>query len=119
MGIEKLNFQVIRRTIATEAQSLGSVKDIQWRLRHSRADTTAKRVHAGVAESVQQMVSTEFVLLTSERAQKWLTEHLLPNAANHLLAVALSCGFNWWAQQDSNLRLPPREGVPRVAGRTF
>ncbi len=29
LGIPKLNFQVIRRTIATRAQSLGSVKDIQ------------------------------------------------------------------------------------------
>jgi hypothetical protein len=28
LGIPKLNFQVIRRTIATRAQSLGSVKDI-------------------------------------------------------------------------------------------
>jgi integrase len=41
LGIQKLNFQVIRRTIATRAQSLGSVKDIQSHLRHSRADTTA------------------------------------------------------------------------------
>jgi len=36
LGIPKLNFQVIRRTIATRAQPLGSVKDIQSHLRHSR-----------------------------------------------------------------------------------
>ena len=41
LGIPKLNFQVIRRTIATRAQSLGSVKDIQSHLRHSRADTNS------------------------------------------------------------------------------
>ena len=41
LGIPKLNFQVIRRTIATRAQSLGSVKDIQSHVRHSGADTTA------------------------------------------------------------------------------
>ena len=36
LDIPKLNFQVIRRTIATRAQNLGSVKDIQSHLRHSR-----------------------------------------------------------------------------------
>ena len=41
LGIPKLNFQVMRRTMATHAQSMGSVKDIQAHLRHSRADTTA------------------------------------------------------------------------------
>jgi len=38
-GIPKLNFQVIRRTIATRAQSLGSVKDIQSRTCGTRALT--------------------------------------------------------------------------------
>lgn len=40
LGIPKLNFEVLRRTMATRAQNLGSVKDIQSHLRHSRADTT-------------------------------------------------------------------------------
>lgn len=39
--IPKLNFQVIRRTIATRARNLGSVKDIHSHLCQSRADTTA------------------------------------------------------------------------------
>lgn len=29
LGIPKLNFQILRRTMATQAQKLGSVKDIQ------------------------------------------------------------------------------------------
>ncbi len=41
LEIPKLNFQILRRTIATRAQKLGSVKDIQSHLRHSRVDTTA------------------------------------------------------------------------------
>ncbi len=41
LGLPKLNFQVLRRTIATRAQKLGSVRDVQSHLRHSRADTTA------------------------------------------------------------------------------
>ena len=65
VGIEKLNFQVIRRTIATRAQGLGSVKDIQSHLRHSRADTTANEYMQELPESVQQMVGTVYAMLTS------------------------------------------------------
>ena len=65
LDIPKLNFQVIRRTIATRAQSLGSVKDIQSHLRHSRADTTANEYMQELPESVQQMVGTVYELLTS------------------------------------------------------
>jgi integrase len=64
LGIQKLNFQVIRRTIATRAQSLGSVKDIQSHLRHSRADTTANEYMQELPESVQQMVGTVYAILT-------------------------------------------------------
>jgi hypothetical protein len=66
LGVPKLNFQVMRRTMAMQAQKMGSVKDIHAHLRHLRPDTTAKEVHAGAKD--------------------------------------------WWAQQDSNLRLPPCEG---------
>jgi integrase len=64
LGIPKLNFQVIRRTIATRAQSLGSVKDIQSHLRHSRADTTANEYMQELPESVPQMVGTVYAMLT-------------------------------------------------------
>ena len=66
LSIQKLNFQVIRRTIATRAQSLGSVKDIQSHLRHSRADTTANGYMQEPPESVQQMVGTVLAMLTAE-----------------------------------------------------
>ncbi|WP_052201061.1 hypothetical protein [Terriglobus sp. TAA 43] len=65
VGIEKLNFQVIRRTIATRARHLGSVKDIQSHLRHSRADATANEYMQEPPESVQQMVGTVYAMLTS------------------------------------------------------
>ena len=71
LSIPKLNFQVIRRTIATRAQSLGSVKDIQSHLRHSRADTTANEYMQELPESVQQMVGTVLAMLTAdERPQR-------------------------------------------------
>jgi hypothetical protein len=38
LGLSKLNFQVLRRTMATLAQGKGSVKDIQAHLRHSKAE---------------------------------------------------------------------------------
>jgi len=39
--LKKLNFQVLRRTIATLAQTNGSVRDVQGILAHTKADTTA------------------------------------------------------------------------------
>jgi integrase len=38
LGLSKLNFQVLRRTMATLAQGKGSVKDIQAHLQHSKAE---------------------------------------------------------------------------------
>jgi integrase len=40
LGLSKLNFQVLRRTMATLPQTKGSVKDVQSILGHSKADTT-------------------------------------------------------------------------------
>ena len=70
LGIPKLNFQIIRRTIATRAQNLGSVKDIQSHLRHSRADTTANEYMQELPESVQQMVGTVYQMLTTATIQQ-------------------------------------------------
>ena len=61
----KLNFQVLRRTIATRAQKLGSVKDVQSHLRHSRADTTVNEYMQELPERVQQMLGTVYAKLTS------------------------------------------------------
>ena len=70
LNIPKLTFQVLRRTMATKAQALGSVKDIQAHLRHSRADTTANEYMQELPESVQQMVGTVYALLTETTAQR-------------------------------------------------
>jgi len=58
---------VLRRTMATRAQNLGSVKDIQAHLRHSRADTTANEYMQELPESVQQMVGTVYAMLTTSK----------------------------------------------------
>lgn len=49
VGLPKLNFQVLRRTMATLAQGTGSAKDIQAHLRHAKVDTTANEYMQEVA----------------------------------------------------------------------
>lgn len=63
LGIPKLNFQIMRRTMATQAQKMGSVKDIQAHLRHSRPDTTANEYMQELPESVQSMVGSVYAML--------------------------------------------------------
>ena len=63
LDIPKLNFQVMRRTMATQAQKMGSVKDIQAHLRHSRPDTTANEYMQELPESVQEMVGSVYAML--------------------------------------------------------
>jgi len=82
LGIEKLNFQVLRRTMATQAQKMGSVKDIQAHLRHARPDTTAYEYMQELPESVQEMVGSMYAMLRKGGGSKKGVESLLPNATN-------------------------------------
>jgi hypothetical protein len=56
-------FQVTRRPMATQAQCLGSVKDILAHLRHSKADTTANEYKQELPESVKKIVSSVYRML--------------------------------------------------------
>ena len=58
LGLPKLNFQVIRRTIATLAQKKGTPKDIQGLLRHSRLATTTDVYMQEIPESVKATIET-------------------------------------------------------------
>ena len=60
LGLPKLNFRVLRRTMATLAQKKGSVKDIQAHLRHAKADTTADEYMQSLPESVKRMVDSVY-----------------------------------------------------------
>lgn len=60
LELPKLNFQVLRRTMATLAQKKGSVKDIQAHLRHAKADTSANEYMQVLPESVKQMVDSMY-----------------------------------------------------------
>ena len=57
LGLPKLTFQVIRRTIATLAQKKGTVKDVQGLLRHSRTATTTDVYMQEIPESVQATIN--------------------------------------------------------------
>lgn len=80
LGIEKLNFQILRRTMATQAQRMGSVKDIQAHLRHARPDTTAYEYMQELPDSVQEMVGSMYEKLKKGGAPKKGVARLLPNA---------------------------------------
>lgn len=70
LGIEKLNFQILRPTMAIQAQNLGSVKDIQAHLRHSSADTTANESMRALPESVQEIVGSVSLMLAKGKEEK-------------------------------------------------
>ena len=90
LGLEKLNFQILRRTMATHAQKMGSVKDIQAHLRHSRPDTTAHEYMQELPESVQQMVGSVYLMLTKGGEKKIVSDQMPQNAANGFEMVPVS-----------------------------
>ena len=57
LGLPKLTFQVIRRTIATLAQKKGKVKDVQGMMRHSRVATTTDVYMQELPESVRATIN--------------------------------------------------------------
>lgn len=91
LEIPKLNFQILRRTMATQAQRMGSVKDIQAHLRHSRADTTANEYMQELPESVKQMVGSVHAMLTKRASSETESANLLPNATNREESSPASC----------------------------
>jgi integrase len=60
-GISKVNFQILRRTVATHAQHLGSPKDIQTILRHKKAETAQQHyvqvIDASVKAAVEKLAT--------------------------------------------------------------
>ncbi len=90
LDLPKLNFQVMRRTMATQAQSMGSVKDIQAHLRHAKADTTANEYMQELPESVKKMVGGVYAMLKKGVPQQEL-KHLPQKATNIFEQQAVSC----------------------------
>ena len=51
-----MNFQVLRRTVATHVQGIGSAKDTQTMLRHTKRDTAQINYVQPVEDSVRSAV---------------------------------------------------------------
>src|SRR5215472_6015231 len=64
LGLKKLNFQLLRRTIATLAQTKGNVKDVQGILGHTKADTTANVYMQTMEEGVKLTLDAIYAELT-------------------------------------------------------
>ena len=90
LEIPKLNFQILRRTMATQAQSMGSVKDIQAHLQHAKADTTANEYMQELPESVKRMVGEVYAMLTKGGESQESLQHLPQKAANSSEGLAVS-----------------------------
>lgn len=58
VGLPKLTFQVIRRTIATLAKDKGHIKDIQGMMRHTRLATTAEVYMQSLESGVRSTVDS-------------------------------------------------------------
>jgi integrase len=67
LGLPKLNFQVLRRTMATLAQTEGGVKDVQGVLGHSKADTTVNVYMQQIEASVKQTLDAIYLELTAPK----------------------------------------------------
>ncbi len=65
MGLKKLNFQLLRRTIGTLAQTKGTVKDVQGILGHAKADTTVNVYMQQIEEGVKQTLDAIYSELTA------------------------------------------------------
>ena len=90
LQVPKVNFQILRRTMATQAQSMGSVKDIQAHLRHAKADTTANEYMQELPESVKTMVGSVYTMIKKGESSKQCFGDLLPNATKSSEALPVS-----------------------------
>ena len=66
LGLPKLNFQVLRRTMATLAQTKGGVKDVQGILGHAKADTTVNVYMQEIEAGVKQTLNSIYAELTAK-----------------------------------------------------
>ena len=78
-------------TMATQAQRMGSVKDIQAHLRRARPDTTAYEYMQELPESVQEMVGSMYEKLKKGEGSKMGVVVLLANATKPPKEHAVSC----------------------------
>jgi hypothetical protein len=64
--VEKLNFQILRRKYATKAygEHMGTLKDVQKQLRHTRPNTTLENYVKDITDSVYSMAGAMYEEIT-------------------------------------------------------
>jgi len=72
LGLPKLNFQVLRRAIATLAQTKGGVKDVQGVLGHSKADASVNVYMQPIEAGVKQTLDAIYSELTTPKMRAGL-----------------------------------------------
>ena len=85
LEVPKVNFQILRRTMATQTQCIGSMKDIQAHLRHAKADTTANKYMQELPESVKTMVGSVYVMINKGGSSEQNFGDSLPNSQKQFL----------------------------------
>src|ERR1700759_2281344 len=80
VGLPRLTFQILRRTMATQTQNMGSVKDIQAHPRRAKADTTANEYMQELPESVHAMVGSMYLKLAEGKEKEGGFPQLQQNA---------------------------------------
>ncbi len=74
LGLQKLNFQILRRSYATLAvgERKGTTRDVQTMLRHSRPDTTLQSYVKDMPESVYAMSDSMYEQMAGPLDEKQL-----------------------------------------------
>ncbi len=76
--------------MATRAQRMGSVKDIQAHLRHAKADTIANEYMQELPESVKKMVGSVYTMLMKGGESQESLQDLPQKAANSFEEASVS-----------------------------
>jgi hypothetical protein len=114
LGLEKLNFQILRRTFASLAVGTkkGTLKDVQKQLRHSRPDTTLENYVKEIPGAVYVMADAMWDgMFPQEISQKTgelqTTAHILHTGRKRNFQLVDKFPENneiWCARRDSNSR---------------
>jgi hypothetical protein len=104
LGLEKLNFQILRRTYATRAigERKGTLKDVQKQLRHARPDTTLENYVKDIPESVYAMTDSMYEMIspsvtigpTTRKGERAMTsiDHVLNTGVKEAICKLLKSG---------------------------
>src|SRR5581483_4686979 len=114
LGLPKLTFQVIRRTTATLAQKMGTVKDVQGLLRHSRTATTTDVYMQEIPEGVRATVDSFHRELKADSAKQRISRGRFSRFATKCYQPAgmqiRKLLILWWTWSGSNRRPLPCHG---------